>query len=98
MSENELRFQGYIADVLANKPEWLGSAVAGITAGMQRAIKASHEREAAFHMAMCCALSLAGPNRLNQEAKDTLGGFIKRTIDKYPGGTLAEAKFQAGRD
>lgn len=92
-AEGRLRFQGYIQDVLANKPDWLDNALQGIASGMDMALKASHSRQAELHMAMCLALMLTKPGRISQEERDLAGSYIRKIIEKQSGGTLAEAQF-----
>lgn len=92
-AENQLRFQGYIQDVLAKHPDWLDSALRGISSGMGQAIKQSYAKQAEYHMGMCLALMLTKPGRISQDERDLAGGYIRKIIERQSGGTLAEAQF-----
>lgn len=90
---NEMRFQAYIADVLAKNPHWLPYALTGISHGMHEALEARSSQAASYHLAMVCALGIADSRRLTQEARATLLQPIIKAINEHPGGTKAEEEF-----
>ena len=89
--ENENQFLTLIAVTLQKHPDWLPSAIDGVTRGMSEALAISNMKRANAMAAMACALSLATPDRLSAEAKEVLNAKIVQVIGE--GSCAAEKKF-----
>lgn len=81
MTDDRAAFYNYIASSLAQNPDWLGTALAGVSDGMAGALREANKRAGLLDMGLRCALGLADPGRLTADTKAIL---VKGVLNALP--------------
>lgn len=75
------QFSAFIAATLAEHPDWMPSALQGITEGSARALQEAHRLAASKDQAMMAALALLSNHRLGPDLLATLRDRIAQSIN-----------------